>query len=231
MNTDGGDRKELTSTAADGNCADASWSADGMTIAYVQNSVNLCIMNPDGTGKRLLHTCSTGCINPAFHPDGKRLAFGDGAALYEYNLETGAVSLLHTLGGTITFISIGSDGAISVLNTSNWEVYRPGTGWSGYPASANWSASWSPDSSAIAYVYTGGPGYLCIVSAGTTSLSGDGTSIASAVATTVASWAPSCEYIYYSFNGIWRIRPDGSGGECVVADSSFSAPQIQGKTR
>ncbi len=231
MNADGSDQKELTTTSADGTCADASWSADGMTITYVKNTFNLCIMNADGTGKRQLYACSTGCINPTFYPDGRRLAFGDGTALYEYNLDTGAVSLLRSIGGAITFISIGNDGSISVLNASGWDVYRPGAGWSSYAAGSNWSASWSPDLSAIAYVYTGGPGYLYVVSANTTALSGSGTSIASAIATTGVSWAPSGEYIYYSYNGIWRIRPDGSGSECVVADSSFSAPQMQGKSR
>ncbi len=231
MNADGSDQQELTSTSADGICTDASWSADGMIIAYVQNSVNLCIMNADGTGKRLLYTCSTGCINPTFYPDGKKLAFGDGSGLYEYNLETGAVSLLHSLGGVITFISIGSDGSISVLNLAGWDVYRPGTGWGHYSASSNWCVAWSADAGAIAYVYTGGPGSLYVVSADTSALDGSGTSIAAAAATSGVTWTPSGDYIYYSYNGIWRIRPDGSGGECVVADSSFSAPQILGKTR
>lgn len=229
MNTDGSDMKAITSTATDGICTEASWSSDCETIVYIKDSLDLCVMNSDGGDKKILYTGGSTIINPAFSPDGRRIAFGESTYLYEYNIETGTKTLLHTATGVIFFISVSCDGKISLLHGAGWDAYRPESGWTSYGASSNWGATYSPDGSYIAYGYNSTSLYL--VTAGTAALSGTGTLILSIASNGYPAWDPSGEYIYYQNNGIWRVRPDGTGNECVVSDTAFTNPQIQGKTR
>jgi TolB protein len=76
-NPDGTELKELTSGSA--YHAECAYSPDGTEIVYASNetgSMNLFIMNADGSGKRQL-THHTHCYNggPFFSPDGKKILF------------------------------------------------------------------------------------------------------------------------------------------------------------
>lgn len=73
----GGDAWQIAGAEADQ--ADAVWSPDGRSIAYVQNhngTLDLRIVNRDGGEPRVLVAPKTGvCTGPAWSPDGKRIAY------------------------------------------------------------------------------------------------------------------------------------------------------------
>src|SRR5262245_43886440 len=77
VNADGTGLKQLTYDAADDDSP--TWSPDGTAIAWVTTrSTNgaIFVMNADGLNPRPLITdCQDGCREPAFNPDGHRMAY------------------------------------------------------------------------------------------------------------------------------------------------------------
>jgi len=122
MNEDGSKPLAVTNTTDDGICTEPSWSVDYNTIVYISDSTKLCLMNSDGSNKRVIYTGGSTIINPAFYPDGINIAFGENTNVYTYNTKTGSTSLLHASTGVVCFISIAGDGRISVLNNSGWDI-------------------------------------------------------------------------------------------------------------
>lgn len=238
MNTDGTDQKALTNTSDDGVCTESTWSTDCKTITYIsyKNSIySLYLMNSDGENKKLLYTAAAGSViyNPAFYPDGSEILFGVDVTLYRYDISTGKTSVMDntgvTFGGHIFFISISAEGWISVLHGSGWAIYKPVSGWAAGTGSGNYGFTFSPDCKYIAYSYYS---IMEIAPVDTTALDGAEAVLSLTLAATCfPAWDPSGEYVYYNNNGIWRVRVDGTDNECVVPDSTFSFPQIQGKSR
>lgn len=238
MNTDGTDRKALTNTTDDGICTEATWSTDCRTIAYIsyKNSIySLYTMDSDGGNKKLLYSAPAGSTiyNPSFYPDESIILFGVDVTLYKCNTATDEITVVDNTGvvfaGHIFFISISVDGWIAVLHSTGWSVYRPGIGWSEGTGTGNYGFTYCPERKYAAYSFGS---ILEVAPADTTALSGVGAVWSlSLPAICYPAWEPSGDYIYYNNNGIWRIRIDGTGNECVVSDSTFSFPQVQGKSR
>ena len=79
VNADGTGLKRLTYAAGDD--ARPVWSPDGITIAWVTNrggKAGIYLMNADGLNPRPLITdCELGCVDPAFSPNGRKIAYVD----------------------------------------------------------------------------------------------------------------------------------------------------------
>jgi Ca2+-binding RTX toxin-like protein len=80
LKADGTGLKVLTTVAEDEQDIQAVWSPDGRTIAYTRASMStqdseIRLIGADGTNDRLFAGDTTVAGNPAFSPDGKRLAW------------------------------------------------------------------------------------------------------------------------------------------------------------
>ena len=235
MNVDGSDRKALTSTAEDGDCKDPSWSADCESIVYTSNFLGynrLCIMNSDGSGKRILFTTVEALYDPSISPDNSRIIFGcTDLNLYEYRFSTGSVTVINTFSIPLVSLSISSEGRICFIDMNGAYVYTPGTGWASIGGNGSFGAIYSPDGRIIAYVNAG---LLFIEASDTISLNSSGIILTNTVnvLNSQIAWDPAGEYIYYETAlGISRISADNTFPEVVVNDSTFKYPQIQGKSK
>lgn len=154
------------------------WASRGF-IAYKCDD-SLCLMRPDGSGKR--HLLSVGPSpqwDPAFSPDGRMLAFrgyhgiGDGEyALYVVRVDGCAIHrLTRSIAGDPSW---SPDGRWIAFDTSGegeiWKVHPNGTGLTritrGGRADQDSSPAWSPNGRRIAFVrYHLGHGQIWVVRA------------------------------------------------------------------
>ena len=112
INTDG-TGLELITSMENGACQ-PSWSPDGLRLVFISpcreradffdnayNDASLYLINVDGSGLRPLTTVPGSDFDPAWSPDGKRIAFTsmrDGTKdIYVLTIETGAVARLTTV--------------------------------------------------------------------------------------------------------------------------------------
>jgi len=156
-----------------------SWASTGL-VAYKCGDA-LCLRRPNGSGNRnlLRRAHPWPQWDPAFSPDGRRLAFrgyygvGDGAyALYVVDTNGCAVHrLTRSIAGNPTW---SPDGKWIAFDTSGegtiWKLHPNGTGLtpiaSGNGANYDSSPAWSPSGKTVAFVrYHHGRGEIWIVGA------------------------------------------------------------------
>lgn len=105
-------------TDLDEGACQPSWSPDGAQIVFISpcagradltdtlyRNSSLYLMNADGTGQKPLTNVPSSDFDPAWSPDGKRIAFTslrDGKRdIYLLTVETGAIVRLTTVGGDV----------------------------------------------------------------------------------------------------------------------------------
>lgn len=176
MNPDGSDVKQLTSFVPGGNTANLPfWSPDGRQLVFGltsldQSSSQLWIMNGDGTNQRLLlNDPSFFDSQPAFSPDGKRIAFTrcvQNCAIYTVGTDgTGLEAVTHfdpnldvfdfmatysPDGKTMAFSNTARGGVIAgvyAINVDGSKLRRLTP-----PAIEGWSPNWAPDGQKLTFV-------------------------------------------------------------------------------
>ena len=86
VNSDGSGLAQLTSPKGISADAEPDWSPDGTQIAYVRDGFRIIVMNPDGTGQRLLNRGELGGWSPVWSPDGTRIAFVGSERIRQFDL-------------------------------------------------------------------------------------------------------------------------------------------------
>ena len=198
MNPDGSDITQLTTDS--GSHLHPSWSPNWHQIAF-ERIYDIFVINADGTGlTQVTHNGPvTSSAQPAWSPDGRRLAFasGDRGRLY----------------------------GISVMNSDGTEVTPLTTPVFAYDAvqSSDYSPAWSPNGKQLAFVRVSRDGItsdICVMNA-------DGSEVtqlthnASGVVVSRPAWSPNGKRLVFSANSeldgsytnsarVFTINPDGS---------------------
>jgi Tol biopolymer transport system component len=171
MAADGSHEKELPGTKhrqpedamSNDSMRPLDWSPSGEEIAYSSASCDIYIKPADGSGaaSKLSRNPNWGCTkDPAWSPDGKRLAFGGDFGIYVKNLSDGSrdtEQVRRVAGGrgftyhTPTWSPDGTEIAFDKNDTSLYKVNAGGSGETNLD-SFGWSPNWLPDGNHIAFL-------------------------------------------------------------------------------
>jgi TolB protein len=173
MNGDGTGDKEVTQGSGDK--AELAWSPDGKHIAFTAweeineaANTNLFVMADDGSALRRLVDDPVSEHGPVWSADGKRIAFWrpgpNGSELHAVSVETGEVSPLREVPGTVPVLSPDwSTVAYSRLEGRYEQLYVAANGQERRVTIGSGSKSaseWSPDGARLAFtVHGSSPGH------------------------------------------------------------------------
>jgi TolB protein len=160
MNRDGSDQTNLTSGSSAWE-SEPKLSPDSTKVAYVKQYGSIYVMNVNGSGATQV---TNDGHSPTWAPDGKKIAFVRGMAIYSVNIDGSGLTRLtgaSTLNGgsnlawspdgrEIAFESLNNyyDPAIFVMNADGSNIRNlSGTGLNVYDD----APSWSPDGTKIAF--------------------------------------------------------------------------------
>jgi Tol biopolymer transport system component len=206
-----------------------AWSADGMKIAFLDNS-GVAVMNANGTGivssLMSLAPAASGILwNLAWSPDGTKVAFLGDSGVFVMNVDgTGVANILQRSAGPYgTFVNglawkpdgsglVFSGGydystGLFLMAPDGSGVTRilPGQGLYLNPT------SWSPDGSRL--VMSCGS-YVCVANA-------NGTGFAQLASGALPSWKPDGTRILFTgTSGLSLMNPDGSGVTPLVSTNA-----------
>lgn len=148
---------------ADGEAGWASWSRDGLWVAYAagaEGSREIVRARPDGTGPENLTNHPADDYDPAYSPDGRRLAFvstrdGGVPRLHVMDADGGEPRLLADLGGAVRRPMWSPDGrrlAVQLTDRGEETVYvvaADGSGWG--RMGTGLLPSWIPDGRGVTF--------------------------------------------------------------------------------
>jgi Tol biopolymer transport system component len=230
MNTNGSGLRPLTTNLADDWWP--TWSPDGMKVAFQSNrnltpggnvsQLDIYVVSADGTGETRLTTDTTNEAQPAWSPDGAKIAFvsdrDSSNEVYVMNADGTGVTRLTADpladeqptwspdGTKIAFVS-NRDG-----NPDVWVMNADG----GNPlnltnnAATDVGPAWSPDGTRIAF-HSARPGNFAIFvmnadGTGVQQLTGEG------VPDELPAWSPDGTRIAFDSDGeLWVMHADGTG--------------------
>ncbi|MCU0844992.1 MAG: hypothetical protein MUC76_08720 [Spirochaetes bacterium] len=241
MNHDGSGIKQLTHTAEGINDHQASWSADGASIAFSRDTGpfhEIWIMDHDGGEQRRL---TTGFFDgyPRFSPDGRYISF---------SRSTVGVCVIGRDGGGLVNASGPAYNVGSWLPTGLRIVYDDGAG-NNFSANPDGSDSqaiftaagevrepvWSHDGRRVAFLRENGSSHFdlwVMDSLGTNQVKLTDVPTFPPDNCQTPSWSPDGEKIVFTSEGIgiYVINPDGAGMTMILGGILGSAC-YQGKPR
>lgn len=148
---------------AQGDAGWATWSPDGLWVAYAagaEGARDIVRARPDGTGPEPLAQDPADDFDPAYAPDGRRLAFvstrdGGTPKLHLMDADGGNVRLLADLGGPVRRPAWSPDGrllAVQLTDRGEEAVYvvsATGSGWGRLGPGE--LPAWRPDGTGVVY--------------------------------------------------------------------------------
>ena len=205
--------------------ADPYWVAGGKRIAFTRTNLSVCcaltVMHSDGSDKE---TVAPEAERAALSPSGTKVAelSGDlerlvlktpaGKQLRSVRLPSGAVALDFppVWAPAEQAIALATDAGIAVSERTGVRLIHSNQ--------ANGSAlAWSPDLRSIAFLrYRRGPVDLLLIRS-------DGTHLSTVArgTTSAGSWSPNGQRLAFAReDGIYVVRPDGSGRRRITAESA-----------
>jgi len=228
-----------------------AWAPDGTRLAYVCSSagnVEICVVNPDGSGKvQLTNESPAAAAHPAWSPDGLKIAFASTRSgfpeLYVMHADGSSVVRLTNGVGFVGSPAWSPDGNTIVFdcrvdagNDDLCAVHADGTGFVRLTTDAghDYGAAWKPDGSRLAFVTTRfGADEIALMNpdgTGVTRIVGglQGSEPAWSVDGSQLAFVRSIEdcsyYDCYTYPVIFAARADGANSYQVTAGGEAHSP-------